>query len=129
MVHRKDNNNDARRGMTHRKVYRRAWRGKLWRTQHICTIIMDRNEMGHAIPTKLLPASHKAEYRRLQRKMTTTLYVSLIQRAVDGSNPRPGKRQPPQNTPRTHRGLNRKTYKPYSTRSRYYRGKEGHLRR
>ena len=128
-VHRKDNYNEARMGMTHRRVYRRARREKLWRTPHICTIIMDRNELGHALHTPSLPASHKAEYRRIHRKMTTTLYVNLIQRTVAGSNIRLWKRRPLQNTPRTCRGPNRKLHKPYSTRTSYHRDDDGQLRR
>ena len=129
MEKRKDNNNDVSREMTHRKVYRRQCRGKLCRTQHICTIIMDRIEMGRALHIPSLPQSHKAEYRKIQRKMTTTFYISLIQQTVPRSNPRPWKQRTPRTTYRMHRVQNRKTLKPYWDRSRYYRDNNGRLER
>ena len=36
--------------------------------------------MGRALHTPSLQARHKAKYHRTQRKMTTTFYISLIQR-------------------------------------------------
>ena len=129
-VTRKGDNNVMHKVQIHRRTYRRAWRGKLWRTQQICTTIMDRTETGHALHTPSLPASYKAKYRGLQGKITTALYVRLIQRTVAGSNPRPGKRRPVHTTlgPK-NKGLNKKTKKPYSTRSSYYRDEDGRLRR
>ena len=123
------NNHIASRGRIRRKTYIRQWRGTLWKTQHICTTIMNRPEMGHALHTPALPTHLKAEYRRMQTKLTTTLYISLIQRTVPGSNPRPRKRKAPRIAPRHHRAQNKKKSKTHSNRLSYYRDNNGQLRR
>ena len=92
------------------------------RTQHTCTIIMNRNEIRRGL--------HRQYCQQVKNlNITMTLYISLIQETVSGSNPRPWKRRTSVTTPNFHREQNRKLLKQYSNWSRYYIDNEGQLRR